>query len=109
MQKKDILFLAILIVVVFGIYGKSLDFGLIWDSKNYLEKDISQFEGQTLSSALKQGYFKEPYTDKSYYYRPLTHATFFFREYALGDKKSIFTIREYPHLCPLSDPLVCLF
>ena len=58
MKKKDILFLAILIMIVFGVYGRSLDFGLIWDSKNFLGDDFSEVEGQNLSLALKQGYFK---------------------------------------------------
>jgi len=84
MKKKNILFLAILIVIVFGVYGRSLDFGLIWDSKNFLGDDFSQVEGQNLSSALKQGYFKESYTDKSYYYRPLTLATFFWEKTLWG-------------------------
>jgi len=85
-QKKDLIFLSILAVVLFGVYGRSLDFELIWDSKNFLGNDFAQYEGQGLSSALKKGYFKESYTDKSYYYRPLTLATFFWENSLWGIK-----------------------
>lgn len=77
MRKKDILFLALLVVIVLVVYGRSLNFGLIWDSKNYLGAEFAQYDGYSLTSALKQGYFKESYTATSYYYRPLTLATFF--------------------------------
>jgi tetratricopeptide (TPR) repeat protein len=86
MQKKDILFLALLIVIVLGVYGRSLDFGLIWDSKNYLGPDFAQSGEHTFSSALKQGYFKESYAAKSYYYRPLTLATFVMEKSLWGIK-----------------------
>jgi tetratricopeptide (TPR) repeat protein len=85
-QKKDVFFLAILIVIVFGVYGRSLNFDLIWDSKNFLGDRLAQFESHSLSSALEQGYFKESYTDKSYYYRPLTLATFFLEHSLWGIK-----------------------
>jgi len=86
MQRKDILFLAVLIVVVLGVYGRSLDYDLIWDSQNFLGESFVQSEKQDLCSALTQGYFVEPYTDKSHYYRPLTLATFFFENSLWGIK-----------------------
>lgn len=79
MKKNDVIFIVLLIIIVFGIYWKTFNYELIWDSKIYLKKNLLFSENYPISSALKFGYFREQIgvSDVDFYYRPLLTLSFF--------------------------------
>lgn len=78
MKRKNLIFIAFLIVTVFGLYWKTFSYDLIWDSKIYIEQNILFAENHPIGSAFKFGYFREQLgvNNVDFYYRPLLTASF---------------------------------
>jgi len=78
MQKKDLLYVAILAVIVFGLYWKTFDYDLIWDDEIFFKHNLLFIEHQPLTSAFKYGYFSEQLgvQGQDHYYRPLLTLSF---------------------------------
>ena len=78
MNRKDIIFVLILIVILFGIYWKTFNYELVWDSRIYLKNNFLITENYPISSAFKFGYLREQLGAGKidFYYRPLLTASF---------------------------------
>jgi tetratricopeptide (TPR) repeat protein len=78
MQKKDLVFLLALVVILFGIYWKTFDYDLIWDDEIFFKYNILFIENHPLGSAFKFAYFSEQLgvQGQDHYYRPLLTASF---------------------------------
>ena len=78
MARKDIVFLLFLVVILFGLYWKSLNYELIWDDEVFFKYNLLFIESHPLSSAFKFGYFSEQLGihNQDHYYRPLLTASF---------------------------------
>jgi len=78
MKKKNIIFIVILAITVFGLYWKTFNYEFIWDSKIYFTQNILFTENPPIWSAFKFGYFREQLGGGNidFYYRPLLTASF---------------------------------
>src|SRR4030042_2386846 len=78
MHKKDWLYVAILAVIVFGLYWKTFDYDLIWAEEIFFKHNLPLIEHQPLTSAFKYGYFSEQLgvQGQDHYYRPLLTLSF---------------------------------
>jgi hypothetical protein len=88
MAKKDVGFILILIVILLGLYWKTLNYELIWDDEIFFKHNLLFIENQPLSSALKFGYLREQLgvQNQDHYYRPLLTASFFLENKLWGIK-----------------------
>ncbi|MFC2164261.1 tetratricopeptide repeat protein [Acidobacteriota bacterium] len=77
-RKKDMVFIGLLAVILLGIYGKTLNYELIWDDRYFLKGNVLLDENRPLWDAFTYGYFGEQLGIKGFdqYYRPLLTATF---------------------------------
>lgn len=84
MKKRNIIFIALLVVTVIGVYWRTLDYELIWDDEALFQHNLLFTGDVSFSSALKMGYFSEQLgmESRDHYYRPLLTASFFL-EYKL--------------------------
>jgi tetratricopeptide (TPR) repeat protein len=84
MKKRDIIFIALLVVTVIGVYWRTLDYALIWDDEALFGHNLIFTGDVSFSSALKMGYFGEQLgvESRDHYYRPFLTASFFL-EYKL--------------------------
>jgi tetratricopeptide (TPR) repeat protein len=78
MQKKDLIYVAILAVIVFGLYWKTFNYDLIWDDEIFFKHNLLFIEHQPLASAFKYSYFSEQLgvEGRDHYYRPLLTFSF---------------------------------
>ncbi len=78
MKKRDLLFLGMLVIILFGLYWKTFDYELIWDDEVFFKYNLLFIEDHPLSSAFKFGYFSEQLgiQNQDHYYRPLLTASF---------------------------------
>ncbi len=86
MKKKELLFLLILSLTLFGIYWKTFNYELIWDSKIFFKNNRFLLEDKPLYHAFELGYFKQKLATRSSYYRPITVLTFLLEEKIWGLK-----------------------
>jgi tetratricopeptide (TPR) repeat protein len=86
MRKKEILFLLILMVVFFSIYWKTIDYDLIYDSKNLFANNPIYTGSYSLIAAFKFGFLEQVglSMDKGAYYRPLTTFSFLMDKFLWG-------------------------
>lgn len=84
MQKRKYIFILVLIVLVFGMYWKTLNYELVWDSKIFLEDQISLIKNKPIFAAFNIGFFYHQYYSQSSYYRPLTLASFMIEDKIWG-------------------------
>jgi tetratricopeptide (TPR) repeat protein len=78
MVKKDVAFIFILIIILFGLYWKTFNYDLIWDDEVFFKHNLLFIENHPLSSAIKFSYFSEQLgvQNQDHYYRPLLTASF---------------------------------
>jgi len=78
MQKRDLAFILILIIIIFGLYWKPLGYDLVWDTKIMVDQSLLFLEDQPVWSAFKYGYFHEQcgMGNMDFYYRPFLTASF---------------------------------
>ena len=76
LEKKDFTFIIFLIVIVFGVYWRTFNYELIWDSKSYLEKNANFFEDNSLGTVLKSEYLQQGSVKSGIYFRPIVTASF---------------------------------
>ena len=78
MARKDIVFIFLLIVILFGLYWKTFNSELVWDDEVFFKYNLLFIEDHALSSAFKFGYFSEQLgvQNQDHYYRPLLTASF---------------------------------
>lgn len=78
MKKRSLIFILLLIITVFGVYWRTFNYELIWDSKIYFTQNILFTENHPITSAFKFGYFREQLGAEKvdFYYRPLLTASF---------------------------------
>ncbi len=88
MKKRNIIFIALLVVTVIGVYWRTLDYPLIWDDEIYFKHNLLFNENYPLKSALKFSYFSEQLGIQSqdHYYRPLLTASFLLENKLWGIK-----------------------
>jgi tetratricopeptide (TPR) repeat protein len=88
MRKKDLLYVAILAVIVFGLYWKTFDYDLIWDDEVFFKHNLLFIEHQPLTSAFTYGYFSEQLgvQGQDHYYRPLLTLSFLLENELWGIK-----------------------
>ena len=77
-QKRDLIFLGLLAAVLLGVYGKTLNYELIWDDKQFFKGNVLLDENRPLWDAFEYGYFGDQIGIRGFdqYYRPLLTATF---------------------------------
>lgn len=77
-NKRSLIFIIFLIITVFGVYWKTFNYELIWDSKIYFAHNILFTEDHPITSAFKFGYFREQLgvEDVDFYYRPILTASY---------------------------------
>jgi len=78
LTKKDVIFIGILAVVLFGVYAQTLNYDLIWDDKFLFRGNVLLDENRPLWDAFGYGYFGDQIGIRGFdqYYRPLLTATF---------------------------------
>jgi tetratricopeptide (TPR) repeat protein len=78
MHKKDWVYVAILAIIVFGLYWKTFNYDLIWDDEIFFKHNLLFIEHQPLTSAFKYSYFSEQLgvEGRDHYYRPLLTFSF---------------------------------
>jgi tetratricopeptide (TPR) repeat protein len=88
MHKKDVVFLAFLIIILFGVYWKTFSYDLIWDDEIFFKHNLLFIEHQPLTSAFKYGYFSEQLgiEGRDHYYRPLLTLSFLIENELWGIK-----------------------
>jgi Flp pilus assembly protein TadD len=88
MIKKDVAFIFILIIILFGLYWKTFNYELIWDDEIFFKYNLLFIENHPLSSALKFSYFSEQLgvQNQDHYYRPLLTASFLLENKLWGIK-----------------------
>lgn len=89
-HKRDFIFIAFLIITVFGVYWKTFNYELVWDSKIYFTQNILFAENHPVTSAFKFGYFREQLgvENVDFYYRPLLTASFILENKLWGIKNA---------------------
>lgn len=89
-KKKSIIFVAALIVILFGVYWKTFNYELVWDSKIYFQQNILLRESYPIWSSFKFGYFQEQLGagKVDFYYRPLITASFLIENKIWGIKNT---------------------
>lgn len=90
MKKRDVLFILLLIIIVFGLYWRTFTYDLIWDTKILMHQNILFEENPSLWSSLKYGYFREQcgMGKVDFYYRPLVTASFLLEKKLWGLKNT---------------------
>ncbi|UCC38415.1 MAG: hypothetical protein JSV96_11305 [Candidatus Aminicenantes bacterium] len=90
MKKRTLFFIICLTITVFGVYWKTFNYELIWDSKIYFTQNILFAENQPITSAFKYGYFREQLGagNIDFYYRPLLTASFILENKLWGLKNA---------------------
>lgn len=88
MHKKDLLYVAILAVILFGLYWKTFNYDFIWDDEIFFKHNLLFIEHQPLTSALKYSYFSEQLgvQGQDHYYRPLLTFSFLLENKLWGIK-----------------------
>ena len=88
MHKKDLLYIAILALIVFGLYWKTFNYDLIWDDEIFFKHNLLFIEHQPLTSAFKYSYFSEQLgvQGQDHYYRPLLTLSFLLENEVWGIK-----------------------
>jgi tetratricopeptide (TPR) repeat protein len=88
MHKKDWLYVAILAVIVFGVYWKTFNYDFIWDDEIFFKHNLLFIEHQPLTSAFKYSYFSEQLgvQGQDHYYRPLLTLSFLLENELWGIK-----------------------
>lgn len=78
MKKRDALFIIFLIIIIFGLYWKTLDYALVWDDGLYFKQNLFFDENKSPAEAFKVGSLREQMglSNSDLYYRPLLVATF---------------------------------
>ena len=89
-DKRSLIFIAFLIITVFGVYWKTFNYDLIWESKIYFTQNILFTENHPITSAFKFGYFREQLGAENvdFYYRPLLTASFILENKLWGLKNA---------------------
>jgi tetratricopeptide (TPR) repeat protein len=90
MHKRDWLYVAILAVILFGVYWKTFNYDFIWDDEIFFKHNLLFIEDQPLSSALKYSYFSEQLgvQGQDHYYRPLLTFSFLLENKLWGIKNT---------------------
>jgi len=89
-NKRSLIFIIFLIITVFGVYWKTFNYELIWDSKIYFARNILFAENHPITSAFKFGYFREQLgvEDVDFYYRPILTASYILENKLWGLKNA---------------------
>jgi len=89
-HKRELIFIIFLTITVFGVYWKTFNYELIWDSKIYFTQNILFAENHPITSAFKFGYFREQLGAENvdFYYRPLLTASFILENKLWGLKNA---------------------
>jgi tetratricopeptide (TPR) repeat protein len=79
MKRKEPVFVAFLVIIVFGVYFRTFSYDLVWDDADFLREENSFFSNHAAWEAFKMGYFVEPGSGSARfpYYRPVVTASFF--------------------------------
>jgi tetratricopeptide (TPR) repeat protein len=90
MHKRDWLYVAILAVILFGVYWKTFNYDFIWDDEIFFKHNLLFIEDQPLTSALKYSYFSEQLgvQGQDHYYRPLLTFSFLLENKLWGIKNT---------------------
>ncbi len=88
MRKKDLIYVAFLVVIVFGLYWKTFSYDFIWDDEIFFKHNLLFIEHQPLTSAFKYSYFSEQLgvQGQDHYYRPLLTLSFLLENELWGIK-----------------------
>jgi len=88
MHKKDLIYVAILAVILFGLYWKTFNYDFIWDDEIFFKHNLLFIEHQPLTSAFKYSYFSEQLgvQGQDHYYRPLLTLSFLLENELWGIK-----------------------
>src|SRR4030042_3549487 len=88
MHKRDWLYVAILAVILFGVYWKTFNYDFVWDDEIFFKHNLLFIEDQPLTSALKYSYFSEQLgvQGQDHYYRPLLTFSFLLENKLWGIK-----------------------
>ena len=78
MSKRNTVIVLFLIVIILGLYWRTLDYPMIWDDEVLFRKNLLFTEKIPLLSALKMSYFGEQlgWESRDHYYRPILTASF---------------------------------
>ncbi len=78
MKKRDLAFIALLAVILFGVYWRTFDYDLIWDDEIFFKHNLLFIEHQPLGAAFTYSYFSEQLgvQGQDHYYRPLLTLSF---------------------------------
>lgn len=78
MKKRELIFIVLLVVTVFGLYWRTFNYELIWDDEIFFKYNLLFIENHPLTAALKFSYFSEQLgvQNQDHYYRPLLTASF---------------------------------
>ncbi len=78
MKRKELVFIVLLGVILFGIYWKTFHYELIWDDKILIRNNFLLQENYPLTAAFKYGYLMEQMglNREDYYYRPIVSLSF---------------------------------
>jgi len=84
MEKRDVLFVLLLVLALFFIYQHTFKYDLIWDTKLFVNESILFRENVSPLSIFKYGYIYDQLgiSQQSFYYRPIVNLSFFL-EYKL--------------------------
>lgn len=78
MRRRNAVIVLFLIVILSGLYWRTLDYPMIWDDEVLFRKNLLFTEKIPLLSALKMSYFSEQlgWKARDHYYRPVLTASF---------------------------------
>ncbi|MDH7512156.1 MAG: hypothetical protein QHH14_04320 [Clostridiales bacterium] len=78
MRKRSAVFVLFLVVIILGLYWRTLDYPFIWDDEVFFRNNPLFIERIPFSSALKMSYFSEQlgWKARDHYYRPVLTASF---------------------------------
>lgn len=78
MKNKSALVVVFLVIIIFGLYWRTFDAGMIWDDDIYFHQNLLFAENRPPIDAFKIGSLREQMglDNSDLYYRPLTVATF---------------------------------
>lgn len=79
MEKRDVLFILLLIMALFFLYQHTLKYDLIWDTKLFVNESVLFKSNVSPLLIFKYGYIYDQLgiSQQSFYYRPIVNLSFF--------------------------------
>ncbi|RQW03453.1 hypothetical protein EH222_12415, partial [candidate division KSB1 bacterium] len=72
-SRQEAVFLLLIVVSMFGLYRHTLQYDLIWDTKNFAAGSLLLNKNRPLTDAFRYGYIQGQFgeNERSFYYRPI--------------------------------------